>query len=102
MIEELGKWMLDISKYIITAYVLVRMFGKEDDSVWTLVSAILLAALLFGMGLYFVKRGKENFKKERKIIMDYGLLGMYIFLALIAVGSFIYVKIEDRKEQKNS
>ena len=65
MIEELGKWMLDISKYIITAYVLVRMFGKEDDSVWT-------------------------------------LLGMYIFLALIAVGSFIYVKIEDRKEQKNS
>lgn len=102
MIEELGKWMLDISKYIITAYVLVRMFGKEDDSVWTLVSAILLAALLFGMGLYFVKRGKENLKKERKIIMDYGLLGMYIFLALIAVGSFIYVKIEDRKEQKNS
>ena len=34
--------------------------------------------------------------------MDYGLLGLYIFLALIAVGSFIYVKIEDRKEQKNS
>ncbi len=63
---ELGKWMLDISKYIITAYVLVRMFGKEDDSVWTLVSAILLAALLFGMGLYFVKRGKENLKKKGK------------------------------------
>ena len=34
--------------------------------------------------------------------MDYGLLGMYIFLALIAVGSFIYVKIEDKKEQKKS
>ena len=66
MIEELGKWMLDISKYIITAYVLVRMFGKEDDSVWPLVSAILLAALLFGMGLYFVKRGKENLKKKGK------------------------------------
>ena len=66
MIEELGKWMLDISKYIITAYVLVRMFGKEDDYVWTLVSAILLAALLFGMGLYFVKRGKENLKKKGK------------------------------------
>ena len=66
MIEELGKWMLDISKYIITAYVLVRMFGKEDKSVWTLVSAILLAALLFGMGLYFVKRGKENLKKKGK------------------------------------
>ena len=34
--------------------------------------------------------------------MDYGLLGMYIFLALIAVGSFIYVKIEDRKGQKKN
>ena len=66
MIEELGKWMLDISKYIITAYVLVRMFCKEDDSVWTLVSAVLLAALLFGMGLYLVKRGKENLKKKGK------------------------------------
>ena len=34
--------------------------------------------------------------------MDYGLLGMYIFLALISIGSFIYVKIEDRKEQKKN
>ena len=79
MIEELGKWMLDISKYIITAYVLVRMFGKEDDSVWTLVSAILLATLLFGMGLYLVKRGKENLKKKGK---KYGLRiirNVYIF-----------------------
>lgn len=32
--------------------------------------------------------------------MDYGLLGMYIFLALIAVGSFIYVKIEDKKSKR--
>ena len=59
MIEELGKWMLDISKYIITAYVLVRMFGKEDDSVWTLVSAILLAALLFEMGLFLLNEEKK-------------------------------------------
>ena len=66
MIEELGKWMLDITNYRISAYVLVRRFGKEDDSVWTLVSAILLAALLFGMGLYFVKRGKEDLKKKGK------------------------------------
>ena len=95
--------MLDISKYIITAYVLVRMFGKEDDSVWTLVSAILLAALLFGMGLYFVKRGKENLKKvkiRKKNNMDTGLFIMYGFLVLLAAGIFIYAKIDDRKERK--
>ena len=33
--------------------------------------------------------------------MDYGLMGMYIFLALIAIGSFVYVKLEDRKEKRN-
>ncbi len=33
--------------------------------------------------------------------MDYGLLGMYIFLALIAIGSFVYVKLEDRKQKRN-
>lgn len=30
MIEELGKWLLDIAKYIVTAYVLVRMFGNPQ------------------------------------------------------------------------
>lgn len=94
--------MLDISMYIITAYVLVRMFGKEDDSVWTLVCCYLVSSTLVWNGVIFCQTRKRETKKERKIIMDYGLLGMYIFLALIAVGSFIYVKIEDRKEQKNS
>ena len=33
--------------------------------------------------------------------MDYGLMGMYIFLALIAIGSFVYVKLEDRKKKRS-
>ena len=61
-----------------------------------------VSSTLVWNGVIFCQTRKREFKKERKIIMDYGLLGMYIFLALIAVGSFIYVKIEDRKEQKNS
>ena len=59
----------------------------------------LVSSTLVWNGVIFCQTRKREFKKERKIIMDYGLLGMYIFLALIAVGSFIYVKIEDRKEQ---
>ena len=62
----------------------------------------LVSSTLVWNGVIFCQTRKREFKKERKIIMDYGLLGMYIFLALIAIGSFIYVKIEDRKEQKNS
>ena len=62
----------------------------------------LVSSTLVWNGVIFCQTRKREFKKERKIIMDYGLLGMYIFLALIAVGSFIYVKIEDRRDQKNS
>ena len=61
-----------------------------------------VSSTLVWNGVIFCQTRKREFKKERKIIMDYGLLGMYIFLALIAVGSFIYVKIEDRKEQKKN
>ena len=68
MIEELGKWMLDISKYIITAYVLVRMFGKEDDSVWTLVSAVLLAALLDNQHIPFCLEWGYILSNEEKRI----------------------------------
>lgn len=32
--------------------------------------------------------------------MSYGLLGMYIFLALIAIGSLVYSKWEDKHQQQ--
>jgi len=32
--------------------------------------------------------------------MDYGLLAMYVFLALIIVGSLIYSKWEDKHQQQ--
>ena len=65
MDEEIGKWLLDISKYIITGYILVRMFGKDDDTLWTLIGAATLAALLFGVGLRLIKRGKETNKNKK-------------------------------------
>ncbi len=66
MFGEIGKWLLDISKYIITAYVLTQMFGKDDDSFWTFVGAISLAALLFIIGLALIKKDKNNNKKKGK------------------------------------
>lgn len=32
--------------------------------------------------------------------MDIGLLGMYVFLAIIALGSLIYSNVENKREQK--
>ena len=58
MIEELGKWLLDIAKYIVTA--LVRMFGNDDGSIWTLIGAVFFAALTFGTGLYLIRRSENK------------------------------------------
>lgn len=66
MDEEIGKWLLDIAKYIITGYVLVRMFGKEDDTIWTFIGAIALAALLFCVGLVLIKKGKNRNNNKKK------------------------------------
>ena len=60
MDEEIGKWLLDISKYIITAYILSQMFGKDNDSWWSFIGAVLLAVLLFALGYYLIKKGKSN------------------------------------------
>lgn len=56
MDEEIGKWLLDISKYIITAYILSQMFGKDNDSWWSFIGAVLLAVLLFALGYYLIKK----------------------------------------------
>ena len=66
MEEEIGKWLLDISKYIITAYILSQMFDKDDNSVWTFIGAVTLAAGLLGIGLLLIKRGKNSNNKNKK------------------------------------
>ena len=65
MDEEIGKWLLDISKYIITAYILSQMFGKDNDSWWSFIGAVLLAVLLFALGYYLIKKGKDKNKKGK-------------------------------------
>lgn len=99
MDEEIGKWLLDISKYIITAYILSQMFGKDNDSWWSFIGAVLLAVLLFALGYYLIKKEKIKIRKGSK--MSNGLLAMYIFLAVFATGLVIYSKMSDRKDRRN-
>ena len=51
MDEEIGKWLLDISKY--------------NDSWWSFIGAVLLAVLLFALGYYLIKKGKDKNKKGK-------------------------------------
>lgn len=57
MKRELGIWLMDIAKYIITAVVLTSIFGTMDGTwaVWSGIVAVLLT--LFG-GLWLVKENK--------------------------------------------
>lgn len=48
-----------------TGYVLVRMFGKEDDTLWTFIGAIALAAFLFVVGLVLIRKGKNRNNKKK-------------------------------------
>lgn len=64
MLEEIGKWLLDIAKYIITGYVLARMFGQED-SVWVVIGAVVIAAIFFLLGVFCLKTGEEKNNKKK-------------------------------------
>ena len=99
MFGEIGKWLLDISKYLITGYVLAKMFG-QDDSTWVVIGAVVVAALLFVLDCTVYERTKIKITKRKENSMDTGLFIMYGFLLLLAAGIFIYAKIDDRKEHK--
>ena len=58
MNKEIGKWFLDVAKYIVTAFILTNMFVKVD-TVMSVVGAILIMVLLFGIGVFFLKRDKN-------------------------------------------
>ena len=58
MYKEIGKWFLDVAKYIVTAFILTNMFVKVD-TVMSVVGAILIMVLLFGIGVFFLKRDKN-------------------------------------------
>lgn len=58
--KELGKWLMDIAKYITTAVILSSMIGDIKDK-WYLYSiAFVLVAVSLGWGLYLVKDKKKG------------------------------------------
>ena len=62
---ELGKWLLDISKYLITALLLSTAFGDMGNP-WIVMGAIFTAAITFGFG-YFLLTKNGRVKKDGSI-----------------------------------
>ena len=57
---ELGKWLMDIAKYIVTALLLSSVFGDMQNP-WIVISVILSAAITLTIGLILIKdKNKEE------------------------------------------
>lgn len=59
MKEEFGKWLMDISKYMVTAILLTTAFGDMDT--WWLVSlVIIISVLTLCIGLWLLRDKKQR------------------------------------------
>lgn len=61
MKKELGKWLMDVAKYMVTALLLSSVFG-DLESPLVLASVIVASSATLGAGLWLVrnKKGKEE------------------------------------------
>lgn len=60
MKKELGKWLMDIAKYIVTALLLSSVFGDMHNP-WIIASVILSAAITLVSGLILINdKNKEE------------------------------------------
>lgn len=72
MRKELGKWLMDISKYIITAVLLSTVFGDLENRTNVYIIGLSSMFLTLVIGLFLVrdpkpktnKKGKNNNKKR--------------------------------------
>lgn len=61
MKKELGKWLMDIAKYIVTALLLSSVFGDMQNP-WIIMCVILSAAITLTAGLILIK---DKTKEEK-------------------------------------
>ena len=47
MKKEIGKWFMDVAKYIATAVLLTQIFGGMADSVYIIVFALISVIIIF-------------------------------------------------------
>ena len=66
MRKELGKWLMDIAKYIATAVILTSIFGDIEERWIIYVSGAIAIVATLGWGLYLVKDRPTKGDNERR------------------------------------
>lgn len=65
MRKELGKWLMDIAKYMTTAVLLSTVFGDMNKAL-IIVCVIGAVTITLGWGLYLVQDNKKSSKSKRR------------------------------------
>ena len=65
MRKELGKWLMDIAKYIVTAVVLSSVFGEIESWILYVIGIVSVATTLM-IGLYLVSDKPVRFFGNRR------------------------------------
>ena len=60
MRKELGKWLMDIAKYITTAVILTSIFGEVEKKWIIYIGGLLSVIITLSDGLWLVKDKKKG------------------------------------------
>ena len=61
MRKELGKWLMDIAKYMTTAVLITSLFNGVNEWAWYLYGLVVIAVLVtLATGLFLIKDKEEG------------------------------------------
>ena len=66
MKKEIGKWFMDVAKYIATAVLLTQIFGGMGDSVYIIVFALISVIIIFTLGVSIIHSDDEDQKRKER------------------------------------
>ena len=66
MRKELGKWSMDIAKYIMTVVILSKFFSDTDIKTEWFITGIIAVILTLSFGLYMVRDTESKRPKRKK------------------------------------
>ena len=66
MKKEIGKWFMDVAKYIATAVLLTQIFGGLADSTYIVIYALVSVILIFALGVSIIHSDDEDQKRKER------------------------------------
>jgi hypothetical protein len=66
MKREIGKWFMDVAKYIATAVLLTQIFGGMADSTYIIIYALMSVVIIFALGVSIIHSDDEDTKRREK------------------------------------